>query len=92
MKSSCVIVLRICAIFAGGYSSAYYAMWSEILDADGFDAFTEAGDIFDKETAEKLYQYIFSTGDTLDYYEAYEGFRGRAPTTDALLRNRGFSE
>lgn len=80
-------------IFAGGYSSAYYAyMWSEILDADGFDAFTEAGDIFDKETAEKLYQYIFSTGDTLDYYEAYEGFRGRAPTTDALLRNRGFSE
>ncbi|KZN68250.1 peptidase M3 [Pseudoalteromonas luteoviolacea CPMOR-1] len=77
-------------IFAGGYSSAYYAyMWSEILDADGFDAFLEKKDIFDKETAERLYQFIYSRGDTLDYFEAYEGFRGRKPTTDALLRNRG---
>ena len=80
-------------IFAGGYSSAYYAyMWSEILDSDGFDAFTEAGNIFDKETAQKLYDYVFSTGDTLNYVEAYKGFRGRVPTTDALLRNKGFSE
>ncbi|MCF2859158.1 M3 family metallopeptidase [Pseudoalteromonas sp. SMS1] len=77
-------------IFAGGYSSAYYAyMWSEILDADGFDAFLEKKDIFDPETAERLYQFIYSRGDTLDYFEAYEGFRGRKPTTDALLRNRG---
>ncbi len=80
-------------IFAGGYSSAYYAyMWSEILDSDGFDAFTEAGNIFDKETAQKLYDYVFSTGDTLNYVEAYKGFRGRVPTTDALLRNKGFKE
>jgi peptidyl-dipeptidase Dcp len=78
-------------IFAGGYDSAYYAyMWSEILDADGFDAFLEAENIFDKETAKKLYDYVFSTGDTLNYLDAYTGFRGRAPTTDALLRNRGF--
>lgn len=78
-------------IFAGGYHSAYYAyMWSEILDADGFDAFLEAKDIFDEETAQRLYDYIYSRGDTLDYLEAYTGFRGRAPTTDALLRNRGF--
>ncbi|MBE0370355.1 M3 family metallopeptidase [Pseudoalteromonas aurantia] len=77
-------------IFAGGYSSAYYAyMWSEILDADGFDAFIEKKNIFDKETAERLYKFIYSRGDTLDYFEAYEGFRGRKPTTDALLRNRG---
>ncbi|KAF7773709.1 peptidyl-dipeptidase Dcp [Pseudoalteromonas citrea] len=77
-------------IFAGGYSSAYYAyMWSEILDADGFDAFIEKKDIFDKETADRLYKFIYSRGDTLDYFEAYEGFRGRKPTTDALLRNRG---
>lgn len=77
-------------IFAGGYSSAYYAyMWSEILDADGFDAFLEKKNIFDPETAEKLYHFIYSRGDTLDYFEAYEGFRGRKPTTDALLRNRG---
>ena len=79
-------------IFAGGYSSAYYAyMWSEILDADGFDAFLEKKNIFDPETAEKLYHFIYSRGDTLDYFEAYEGFRGRKPTTDALLRNRGLN-
>ncbi|BDX07564.1 M3 family metallopeptidase [Planctobacterium marinum] len=78
-------------IFSGGYHSAYYAyMWSEILDADGFDAFLEAKDIFDEETAKRLYDFIYSRGDTLDYLEAYKGFRGRAPTTDALLRNRGF--
>ncbi|GBL03736.1 M3 family metallopeptidase [Glaciecola sp. KUL10] len=77
-------------IFAGGYSSAYYAyMWSEILDADGFDAFLEAGNIFDKETADRLKEFVFSTGDTMEYIDAYKGFRGRAPTTDALLRNRG---
>ncbi|NKF50793.1 M3 family metallopeptidase [Shewanella sp. WXL01] len=80
-------------IFAGGYSSAYYAyMWSEILDSDGFNAFVEAGDIFDKQTADKLYKYVFSTGDTLNYDEAYKSFRGRAPTTDALLENRGFKQ
>lgn len=79
-------------IFAGGYSSAYYAyMWSEILDADGFDAFLEAGNIFDKETSKRLYDFIYSRGNTLDYFEAYEGFRGRKPTTDALLRNRGLN-
>lgn len=79
-------------IFSGGYHSAYYAyMWSEILDADGFDAFLEAGEIFDEETAKKLYSFVFSTGDSLNYLDAYTGFRGRAPTTDALLRNRGLT-
>lgn len=66
-------------------------MWSEILDADGFDAFLEAKDIFDEETADKLYKFIYSRGDTLDYFEAYNGFRGRNPTTDALFRNRGLN-
>ena len=80
-------------IFAGGYDSAYYAyMWSEILDSDGFNAFVEAGNIFDKEVAQKLYNFVFSTGDTLNYEEAYKGFRGRAPTTVALLENRGFTQ
>ena len=78
-------------IFAGGYDSAYYAyMWSEILDSDGFNAFVEAGNIFDKETAQKLYNFVFSTGDTLNYEDAYKSFRGRAPTTDALLEYKGF--
>lgn len=80
-------------IFAGGYDSAYYAyMWSEILDSDGFNAFVEAGNIFDKETSQKLYNFVFSTGDTLNYEEAYKAFRGRAPSTDALLINKGFKK
>lgn len=80
-------------IFAGGYDSAYYAyMWSEILDSDGFNAFVEAGDIFDKETSQRLLKYVYSTGDTMNYDEAYKGFRGRAPTTDALLKNKGFTD
>lgn len=80
-------------IFAGGYDSAYYAyMWSEILDEDGFEAFIEAKDLFDKDTAKRLYDYIYSRGDTLNYLDAYEGFRGRAPTTDALLRSKGFAD
>jgi len=78
-------------IFAGGYDSAYYAyMWSEILDSDAFNAFIEAGDIFDKDTSQKLYNFVFSTGDTLNYEDAYKSFRGRAPSTDALLENKGF--
>lgn len=80
-------------IFSGGYHSAYYAyMWSEILDADGFDAFLETGDIFDKQTANRLYEFVFSKGDSLNYLDAYTKFRGRAPNTDALLRNRGFAK
>lgn len=80
-------------IFAGGYSSAYYAyMWSEILDADGFDAFLETQNIFDEQTAKRLYDFVFSTGDTLNYLDAYVGFRGREPSTEALLRNRGLNE
>jgi len=63
-----------------------------LADSDGFNAFVEAGNIFDQETAQKLYDFVFSTGDTLNYEEAYKKFRGRAPTTDALLENRGFAK
>jgi peptidyl-dipeptidase Dcp len=78
-------------IFSGGYSAGYYAyLWSEILDADGFEAFEEAGDVFDKETADKLYKYVYSGGNTRDWNAAYLGFRGREPSVDPLLRGRGF--
>ena len=78
-------------VFAGdGYSSAYYSyMWSEVLDADGFDAFVEAGDIFDPATAKRLREHVYGAGNRLDAAAAYEAFRGRAPSPDALLKKRG---
>lgn len=74
----------------GGYASAYYSyMWSEVLDADAFDAFTEAGNVFDAATAERLRSFIYAAGNRRDPREAYTGFRGRLPTSAALLRKRG---
>ncbi|MEM6644999.1 MAG: M3 family metallopeptidase [Bacteroidota bacterium] len=78
--------------FAGeGYSSGYYSyLWAGVLDNDGFAAFEEAGDIFDVELAQKLYEHVFSAGDSQPAMDAYIDFRGREPSVDALLRNRGF--
>ena len=75
----------------GGYAAGYYAyMWAEVLDADGFSAFTEAGDVFDKGLSAKL-KTIFSAGDTQDPMVLYRGFRGREPAIDALLAQRGLN-
>ncbi len=80
--------------FAGeGYSSGYYSyLWAGVLDTDGFEAFREAGDIFDPETAQALYDSVFSAGNSEPAMDAYVGFRGREPRVDALLRDRGFVE
>ena len=79
-------------VFSGGYASAYYSyMWSEVLDADAFQAFRETGDVFDKTTARKLHDNIYATGGSRDPAEAYRAFRGRLPSLDALLRKRGFA-
>jgi peptidyl-dipeptidase Dcp len=78
-------------IFSGdGYSAAYYSyLWSEVLDADGFGAFEEAGDIFDPDTAKRLHDYVYSAGFLRDPGQAYQEFRGRMPDPEALLRKRG---
>ncbi|WP_244465946.1 M3 family metallopeptidase [Devosia soli] len=78
-------------LFAGdGYAAGYYSyLWSEVLDADGFEAFEEAGDPFDAETAKRLHDFIYSAGGKRDFAEAYRLFRGRDPDVKALLRNRG---
>jgi peptidyl-dipeptidase Dcp len=77
-------------IFDGGYSASYYAYtWAEVMDADGFEAFKEAGNIFDPSLAAKLRREVLERGNTRDPAESYVGFRGRMPTADALLRNRG---
>jgi peptidyl-dipeptidase Dcp len=72
----------------GGYAAGYYSyLWSEVLDADGFEAFTEAGDAFDAAAAARL-RVLLSAGDTRDPMALYMAFRGRAPSTAALLRGR----
>ncbi|MDJ0905952.1 MAG: M3 family metallopeptidase [Woeseiaceae bacterium] len=79
-------------IFAGGYSAGYYAyLWSEILDADGFNAFIEAEDIFDPETAGRLKKWIYEAGGLREADELYREFRGADPSIEPLLEGRGFA-
>lgn len=77
----------------GGYAAGYYSyMWSEVMDADAFEAFEEAGDIYDAETAKRLHDHIYAAGNRRDPEEAYVAFRGRAPKVDALLKGRGLAD
>ncbi|MCH7980515.1 MAG: M3 family metallopeptidase [Proteobacteria bacterium] len=77
--------------FAGGYSAGYYAyLWSEILDADGFNAFKEAEDIFDPETAARLKKWVYESGGLKEADELYRNFRGADPSIEPLLKGRGF--
>ena len=78
-------------IFSGDhYASGYYSyMWSEVMDADAFGAFEEAGDIFDPAIAKRLLDDIYASGGSRDPEDAYVAFRGREPEPDALLRRRG---
>ncbi len=76
-------------IFSGGYSAGYYSyLWSEVLDADAFQAFKETGDIFNKEIAKK-YRKLLSQGGTRKGMDLYKEFRGREPKIDALIEKRG---
>ena len=78
-------------IFAGGYSAGYYAyLWSEILDADGFNAFKEAEDIFDPEVAGRLRKWVYEAGGLREADELYRNFRGGDPSIEPLLIGRGF--
>ncbi len=80
-------------IFAGdGYSAGYYSyLWSDVLNADAYGAFTEAGGPYDKAVAERLRKYIFTVGNTIDPADGYRNFRGRDPKVEALMLKRGFS-
>jgi peptidyl-dipeptidase Dcp len=75
-----------------GYAAGYYSyLWSEVMDADAFEAFEEAGNVFHPATAKKLHEFIYSAGNKRDPLEAYVAFRGRAPKIDGLLKKRGFA-
>jgi len=80
-------------IFAGGYSAGYYSYkWAEVLSADAFAAFEEAGLDLDAQvsaTGERFRSTVLSLGGSLSPAAVYEAFRGRAATTDALIRHSG---
>jgi peptidyl-dipeptidase Dcp len=81
-------------VFSGdGYSSGYYSyMWSEVMDADAFAAFEEAGNPFDPETAKRLETFVLSAGGSQPAEDLYTQFRGRMPGVEPLLKGRGLLE
>lgn len=77
---------------SAGYAAGYYVyMWAEVLDADGYGAFVEAGNPFDPAVAERLLRYVYSSGGSRDPSEAYRAFRGRDPSVGPLLAKRGLA-
>jgi peptidyl-dipeptidase Dcp len=73
------------------YSAGYYSyLWADVITADAFEAFVEAGGPYDRKVAARLRKYIFSVGNTVDPAAAYRAFRGRDPRVEALMRKRGF--
>ncbi len=82
---------RFSHIFRGGYSAGYYGYkWAEVLAADAFEFFKEAG-IFNREIADKFRENILSKGGSVDPMVLYKRFRGREANMDALLRRAGLS-
>lgn len=66
-----------------GYAAGYYSyLWADVINADAWEAFTEANGPYDKAVAKRLYDTVFSIGNTIDNEKSYENFRGRAPKTD----------
>ncbi|MFI3263225.1 MAG: M3 family metallopeptidase [Rikenellaceae bacterium] len=79
-------------IFNSGYSAGYYAyIWSEVLDADAYQAFVETGDLFNQEVAEKFRRNVLQQGATSDEADLYRAFRGKDADKAALLKNRGLN-
>ena len=76
--------------FTGGYTAGYYSyIWAEVLDSDAFQAFVEAGNIFDKATATKFRKEILEKANLEDAMDLYLNFRGKKPGIEPLLKNRG---
>jgi len=74
------------------YSAGYYSyLWSDVITADAFGAFTEGKGPYDRAVAERLRKFVFSVGNTVDPADAYRSFRGRDPKVDALMKKRGFA-
>lgn len=77
-------------LFGGGYAAGYYGYkWSEVLDADAFSLFREKG-IYDKKTADLFRVHILEKGGSAEPMDLYRRFRGKEPSTEALLERSGF--
>jgi peptidyl-dipeptidase Dcp len=78
-------------LFSGdSYAAGYYVyMWAEVLDADAFNAFKETGNPFDAATAKRLYDYVYSAGDSIEPADGYRAFRGRDASVEPMLKKRG---
>jgi peptidyl-dipeptidase Dcp len=75
------------------YSAGYYSyLWSDVLSADAWEAFTEAKGPYDPFVAKRLFDHVFSVGNTIDPEVGYKLFRGRDPKTDALMKDKGLTE
>ncbi len=78
-------------IFAGGYSAGYYSyLWAEVLSADAFEAFEEAG-VLDRATGERFRKEVLAVGATRPALDSFRAFRGREPRPDALLKSYGLA-
>ena len=74
-----------------GYAAGYYSyLWADVISADAYEAFTEGKGPYDAAVAKKLYDNVFSIGNTIDQESAYKKFRGRNAKSDALMRARNF--
>ena len=83
-------------IFAGGYSAGYYSYkWAEVLSADAYSAFEEAGaiggNVLSVETGQRFQNEILAMGGSRSALESFKAFRGREPSIDALLRHNGMA-
>jgi peptidyl-dipeptidase Dcp len=76
--------------YGSGYAAGYYVyLWAEVLDADAFDAFEEAGSPFDDQVAQRLLRHIYSAGDSVEPGATYRAFRGRDARIEAMLQKKG---
>jgi peptidyl-dipeptidase Dcp len=79
--------------YGSGYAAGYYVyLWAEVLDADAFQAFVEAGDPFDAAVAARLLRHVYSAGDSVEPTATYAAFRGRAARIEPMLEDRGLLE
>jgi len=77
---------------SASYAAGYYVyLWAEVLDADGYDAFTEAGSPFDAAVAKRLREHVYAVGNSREPGETYRAFRGRDASVEPMLRERGLA-
>jgi peptidyl-dipeptidase Dcp len=80
-------------IFSGGYAAGYYSyLWAEVLDADGYDAFVESGDVLNETLGRSFRRNILEMGGSEEPMVLYRRFRGADPNPDAMLRGRGLKD